>query len=308
MRLTVRKLVTQFLRWAESALAPATVEAYRHQLKKFLRARRRTPVASLRPMHLTGWAKTWHESQAVIRLFNWAVREAHLLKKNPFADCKKPRRSYRKRILTPTEVQNYLRNARPAPRRFLMAMRETAARPQEIRLARWSDLVSEDLVTPIADALDQGKALLVMHEFKDKAKRKDTSRPRVLLLSRRLGRMIGRILKCRGTKDGPIFLNTKGKPWTRNAVRCMMRRLRRRLGYTADANGERIVCYTLRHSLATLAASRGMTDRTIADWLGHVETRTVSRYLHLQVRHIREALARHASDRSSGRKDAKPTL
>ena len=290
--LTLRSVITSFLEWSESALAPATVDAYRHQLGKFLRATKNKRVENLRPMHLSRWAKTWHEAQAVIRLFNWAVKEAKLLKKNPFGECRLPARDQRRLIISRMDIARLLRSAGRAARRYLIALRETIARPQEIRLARWAELQTEDMETPIDDALRQGKALIIMHNFKDKSKRQDSSRPRVLLISRRLGRLILRISRRTVTREGFIFLNHLGSPWTKNAVRIMMRRLRRKLGWVADARGENKVAYTLRHSMLTLLASRMVPDRTLADLGGHVETRTVSRYLHLQVGHLRDAMKR----------------
>lgn len=292
MQLTLRRLICDFLEWCEASLAPNSVAAYRHQLKKFLAVVKNKRVRNLRPRHLSAWAKTWHEAQAVIRLFNWAVEEARVIRRNPFANCRLPFRDRRKRITGPDDLARLLRSAGRAGRRYLLALRETLARPQEIRLACWENLQSEDMQTPIDIALPAGKALIVTHKFKDRGKRKDTTRARVLLISPRLGRLILRVAQGLGERKGPIFLNARGKPWTKNAVRCMMRRLRAKLKWTPDQNGEQVVAYTLRHSLATLAASRGVTDRTLADLLGHVETRTTSRYLHLQVGHLRDALKR----------------
>lgn len=290
MPLTLRNVVTRFLDWGEKALAPSTVDAYRHQLEKFLRAAKNKQVRHLKPSHLSAWAKTWHEAQAVIRAFNWAVNEERIIRKNPFLPCRMPPRGARRRIITPAQTVRFLRSAGVAGRQFLLALRETFARPQEIRLAQWEDLQTEDMSDNLDEALSAGRAVLVLHEFKDCDRRIDSTRARVLLISARLGRLLLRLGRARPGRRGFIFLNERNEPWTNNAVRCLMRRLRRRLKLVCDHRGENIVAYTFRHSLATLAASKGVTDRTLADLLGHVETRTTSRYLHLQVAHLRSAM------------------
>lgn len=303
-KLTVRKLVSRFLEWATQALSPSTVEAYSWQLERFIAATGDRPVCNLKPAHFTAWARTWHQWQAVIRLLNWAVSEARILKVNPYAHIKAPPRNERQRILSPAEMVRILRRANPAARAYLLALRETYARPQEIRAACWDDLCSEDPAIPLADALVQGKALIVLREFKDRKRRKEKLQPRILLVSSRLGRTLLRLMARRTTKNGKIFVNRRSRPWTNNAVRLLFQRLRRWLQIMPDKYGETVVAYTFRHSVATLASARGIKDRLLADLLGHVETRTTRRYQHLDVGHIRDALARLAADRAAARKKA----
>lgn len=296
MSVTVRSMVSRFLKWAEKALAPNTVAAYRHQLGKVPRSMRDKIASRCRPADLTRWAKTWHECQAVVRLFNWARDEAGIVRTNPFSRVRLPARRGRKRIVGPATLATFLRKSQRAGREFLLAMRETFARPQEIRLATWEQLQAEDPDQAIDAALVEGRALIVQHEYKDSSRRKGEPKPRVLLVSRRLGRLILRIARRSRPRTGPIFLNFRNSPWSKNAVRCLMRRVRRRLGIAKDAQGESVVAYTFRHSLATWAASRGVRDRLLADLLGHVETRTTERYVHLDVAHLRHAVNNLRSD------------
>ena len=292
MRFTVRELVDKFIKWANDALSAGTVLAYSHQLKKFVKHVKNKKVSALTPADLTAWAKSWHEFQAVIRLFNWAAKEAKVVKCNPFAHLKAPPRDERRRILSPAAMTQMIRAASPPGREFLIALRETYARPQEIRAVCWDDLQAEEIGTPIEQALIEGRAIIVLREYKDRKRRKETNRPRILLVSKRLGRLLLRLLDRRPLGTEKIFLNSESNPWTNNAVRCLMRRLRSRLGIKPDKFQETIVAYTFRHSMATLAASKGIRDRTLADLLGHTDTRTTARYQHLDVTHIREALER----------------
>ena len=297
--ITVRRIMTQFFKWASEALAPATVEAYRHQLDKIHPSVQRKPASRIRPIDMTAWAKSWHEGQAFVRLLNWARDDAKLIRANPLARVRLATRGQRKRILARAALQRIMRTGKPASRAFVLALRETLARPQEIRNSAWEHLQSEDMDMPIDEALATGKALIVLHEFKDRRRRDDTTRPRVLLVSRRLGRAILRMGTDRTKRTGPIWLNNRGQAWTKNAVRCLFRRVRKRLSFVSDTNGENVVAYTFRHSLATYAASKGVHGRTLADLLGHVETRTTDRYVHLNVVHLREAVARFAPDRAT---------
>ncbi len=308
MSLTLRSVVGQFLKWAACTLAPNTVAAYKHQLEKIPRTVGKKLIARLRPVDLSTWAKTWHEAQAVVRVLNWARDEARLVRSNPLAACRLPGRGQRKRIVSQSLLLRMMRSGRHESRHFLLALRETLARPQEIRAATWEQLVGEDVDDFLDDSLRDGTALIVQREFKDRRRRHDGSRPRVLLVTPRLGRLILRLGRERQKRTGPIFLNCHGRAWTKNAVRCLLRRIRRRLGLARDANGENVVAYTFRHSLATVAASRGIQGRLLADWLGHVETRTTDRYVHLNVGHLRAAIRRIAPDRITMRQDAKRKL
>jgi integrase len=135
VKLTFAKLVKQFLAWAGEALATRTAEAYEWQLARAVKQLGSKPIGSLRPADLTRWAKTWHEWQAVTRVCNWAVHEAGILKRSPFAAVKPPPRRERQRIMSPREMARLLRRCSSAARAFVLAMRETFARPQEIRAA-----------------------------------------------------------------------------------------------------------------------------------------------------------------------------
>lgn len=304
MCLTVRRLMTEFLTWANGALSPSTVAAYKHQLDKIPPRIRRKRANHIRPIDLTAWAKSWHEGQAFVRLLNWAMHEARLIKSNPLARCRLASRGQRRRVLARAALQRLMRTGRRASRHFVLALRETLARPQEIRAATWEQLQSEDFGISIDDALRSGRALIVQHEFKDRRRRSDTTRPRVLLVSRRLGRLILRLGHDRTRRSGPIFMNNRGRAWSKNAVRCLFRRIRRRLSLAADERGENITAYTLRHSVATHAAACGVGGRTLADLLGHVDIRTTDRYVHLQVGHLREAMRRFAPRCISVRENA----
>jgi integrase len=283
-------LVRRFLAWAKKCLKPSTVEVYRHYFRKFMAYHGDKTLASLKPCHLSEWAETWHQAQALKRLFNWAVDEAGLTKRHPFLKVKHPPKGQRKRIMGRKEMLAFMRATRRDLRCLLIAHRETFARPAELREATWLDVAGENPSLTTKETLESGKACIVLYEFKQRKKRRMPSAPRVILLSPRVCRLFLRLLAKTPNVEGPIFRTKRGKPWSANAVRCRFRRLRKLLGLKRDRNGENVVPYTFRHTGATQCSALGVRDRLLADILGHVETSTTNRYQHLAVDHLREAM------------------
>jgi integrase len=223
--------------------------------------------------------------QAVQRLYNWGVAMG-LLADNPVRSVPKPVPKPRERILTPQEAARLLRGTDRDFRPFLLAMRHTIARPQEVRAFRWKDLVHEPV------------PMFVLKDFKAKKRRKDRAAVRLIPLDDRMLRLLQRLARRHPQADDYVFLNQDGQPWTANAVRCRMRRLRDRLGLQPDGNGERVVAYTLRHTSATRASARGVRDRVLAQLMGHASTATTQRYQHLQADHLADAI-RQANGRKA---------
>src|SRR5262249_52403806 len=93
-----------------------------------------------------------------------------------------------------------------------------------------------------------------------------------------------------------VFLNSKGRPWTKDALVQRMESLRRRAGITPDAGGEQIVLYTARHTYATKAVASKVSDRRLADLMGHTSTRTTHRYIHLAPPELYKAAMEATSD------------
>ena len=280
----------RFLRWSAKALRPTTVAVYRHYFRRFVSDNGDLTFARLSPAVLSAWATTWHQSQAMKRLFNWARDDARLIRVNPFERAKHPPKGQRRRILTRRETAQVLRGCRADLRALLLAYRETIARPGELRAAAWVDISPNETRAEMRRALLAGKACIVLTEYKSRKRRRLPNAPRVILLSPRVGRLLARLLKRKPHPHQRIFQTLLGRPWTANALRCRMRRLRRALCLTRDRRGENIVPYSFRHTGATLATSFGVRDRTLADLLGHTETATTARYQHLQADHLCAAM------------------
>lgn len=298
--------VEQFLAWARKNLAPGTVAGYFHYFKKFAAFAGDIRVESITPAMLTTWSNRWHAIQAIQRLLAWCFSEAKIIPVNPIGSVKPPPGRQRRRVLTPSESSNLLRRASRPLRRLLLALRESFARPGEMRLVSAESIRTAGNLPWTPASLLNGDCFFFLLKGKSIARRSDPHGVRLIPISPRLGRLLLRILSDADYPGGAIFRDSKGNPWTGNAVRCAMRRLCKRAGIGADWRGERVVAYTLRHSGATGAAAAGVRDFMLADILGHATTRTTRRYVHFSPDMIQEGMRRIIEAKSMHR--AKPDL
>lgn len=273
-------LIEMFLAWAVTNLKPGTVYYYRLHLGRFCKAVESVPVAELKKRHVTTWEKKWHPLQAVKRLFQWAVEEAEVIDRNPFATVRLPHAGQRSRVVTRRECVRLLRESSRAFRDYLLALRESIARPQEIRSVAWEHIQPRLERTELLRMLPTGRCRFVQADYKSRERRTDPNEPRVIVINPRLGRLLVRLRRRVTDAAGVIFINDDGRPWTNNAVRLRMRWLRRRLKIDDVARGERIVAYTLRHTSATDAIAGGFPLKLVSVGMGHTNVRTTNRYLH----------------------------
>lgn len=292
MAMRLKRLIDKFLTWCEQTRKPATTSNYRWLLYKFLRHVGNKPIDKLLPADLEAYGKTWHEVQSVQRLFQWAKDSIRIVPENIFSKVPRPPAGERTRILPPRELAGFLRKTKSPFRQFLVAMRESIARPQEIRELIWPMLRADDPRMSIEQALPIGRAKFVLHHYKSRERRNDPNTPRIIRVNRRLGRLLLRLLQRTPSREGYVFLNRLRRQWSGNAVRCRMRRLRERFPElkSIGGTGENVVAYSLRHSSATVATAKGIRDRVLADLMGHSSTDMVQRYQHLQDEHLRLAM------------------
>ena len=278
--ITLGQLADQYGAWLVAEVAagrkrPRTLDYYRHQLQRFLDAvGGQRPATSILPIELERFKTNWHSVQTVQRLYNWGCRMG-IISMNPFTKIEKPQPGERKRVLAPVETARLLRAADHDFRPFLLLMLHTIARPQEIRSLQWKFFSA----SPVP--------MFMLIDFKGKQMRNDGVEHRPILLDSRMMRLLARIARRRPPEPNEfVLVNKLGKPWTANAVRCRMRRLREKLGLAADERGENVVAYTMRHTAATRATANGVRDRALADVMGHTQTTTTRRYQHLDVHHL----------------------
>ena len=112
-----------------------------------------------------------------------------------------------------------------------------------------------------------------------------TGKNRVIYMTARLRELMTRLVALR--PEGPLLVNTEGNAWTRNAVRCRFRVLRKNLKLKG------VVCYSLRHAFVTDGLEAGVPIAQMAELAGHSDTKMISTvYNHLQERreHLREQM------------------
>lgn len=292
MQLLTSDLAQKFYAFMEGRNTPGTIGYYKRHIERFIVHVGDAPAERLKKIDLLTFGKTWHSLQAIQRLFTWAHADAELITRDPFKTIKRPRLGGRRRVLTEKEMARLLRRADLLFRPFLMTLRESIARPQEVRVLTWEALRWEDENQTLAEALASGKVYFELWEYKSRRQRSDPTVARVILVSPRLARYLLRLLD-RGTQiRGIIFRNKFGSAFTSNAVRLRMRRLCNRIGILADNRGEKVVAYTFRHTAATAACAKGIQDRVLAELMGHTSTRTTSRYQHLCRQHLHDAMNR----------------
>lgn len=281
----VTAVLDLFLEHAHKHTAPATYEWYRHFLQDFSDRYGALKVVDLRPFHVTRWLDShrdwegarWAAVTAVKRSFNWATDEG-LIRENPVKKVKKPAVRARSRFLTAQERKQIFDNYPEGDcfRDFLFALENTGSRPGEV-----------SAVTALHVDLEQG--VWVLDEHKTEAK---TGEPRVVILTPAMVELTRRLMKEH--PEGTLFRNDKGKPWTRNAVRCRFRRVRKKLDLGSD-----VVAYLYRHAVCTDLLESGAGLAQAAEILGHKGTKMVMKhYSKLRERreHLRDQLTKARGD------------
>ncbi len=252
------------------------------------RGRRRKDDDDGNPVY--GPDRVWSESAkrdagvAIKRILRWAHGEG-LISRNPLHSLKLPEPQPRKVLIDPAThgamVRDCMGQERKEDRSFALYLiaSHCGARPQQIRD------VTVEATAPNA---------WVFTKHKTAAK---TGKPMVVYLSPCLQTLTS-ILAARH-KSGPLFRNGAEKPWKKDTVSQRIRRIRKRLGLP-----DGVIAYAYRHTYATTALGAGVPIATVAQLLGHTDSRMVSRvYGHLDQLplHLIEAASKVSKQRLSSK-------
>ena len=289
---TLVAVLEAFLVWSRAHHAAATYRWYRDYLQSFLEFTAAVVSDELTPHHVTRWLQaaggSWGDAgqrgaiTALKRALNWATEQA-LIPANPLASVRRPPATRREQLVSDEHHRRMLAASDPPFRRLLVALRQLGCRPIEARTVTAAD-VNWRLgawVFPLGHPANKtgGK----------------TSKPRIVYLSPCAAKLT-RWLAIRHP-TGVLFRNSVGAPWTGNAVRCRMRRLREKLGLPP------ITAYSYRHTYATDGLEAGVRLATMAELLGHADSTMLSRcYGHLETRaeHLRAAAAQASRRKPAG--------
>jgi integrase len=258
----VTGVLLRYLKWSVANHSKAThyrvklsIESFSQSLPAGMRLR------SLLPLHLTEWLdcrcpkastsdNTRHDYAAdVLGAFNWAVKQ-RLIVSSPLQGFTKAPKTPRITYLAPEQSRDLLAKIRDRQfRDFLTVTLRTGCRPQEARVLEARFIMLEDAVARIPKELAKGKRKERLVPLDDTVL--DILRPLILKYP-----------------EGPLLRNTRGTPWTRNAIKDRFRRLN--LPYKATA-------YSMRHTFVNEARRNGASDGAIATVCGHEDKTMVLR-------------------------------
>jgi integrase len=220
-----------------------------------------------------------HAIIALRRAWNWAIEMEYVPNKNPFAKIPLEYAPGRRRLVNDEEFQKLCDHSTDqAFRDVLVALRFTPCRPSYIRILTW-------------EMVDWERHRWVIWKTKSIGRQKE-KKPHLIPMSPEVEEMLrSRRMTCGA--DAHVFLNSEGRPWTKDALCLRMRRCRQRAGIGTDENGEELVLYTNRHTFLTRAAE-GESAFVVQQMAGHTDPRTTNRYVHLVDKQVIEAGLRTA--------------
>lgn len=285
-KLTAAEAFDGFLEWAGREKKPATYEHYRFFLQSFIDTGiGHKPVSDLIPHHLTRWLQThgWNSTSrnravsCVKRALNWCMQEG-LTPDNPLKAVKKDRMLRREKTVTPEERAAIDAEVKDeALRLYLFAMGQTGARSMEVRSVTAADVKDGEWVMKSKD-FDR------------------TSKFRHVYLTAEMVTLTQALVEK--YPSGPLFRNSRGRPWTHNAIRIRFRNLRKKLNLPAG-----VVATAMRHTWVTDALEAGIPIATVSELAGHRSTKMVeSVYSKLSERkgHLRAAAEKAVKATTSG--------
>jgi integrase len=274
----VADIIEKFLACNRSLLSDETMRNYDWYGQAFAEHSGYLVAIELKPHHVTdfvskdGWGTTtqYNARRTLFRIFSWAAEEG-LLPHNPLKGMKRPKPAPRSRAMKEEEFRSLLRGETKARfKAFLFALWATGCRPKEARTLKWTQVRDDRWV------LEEHKTV---HK---------TRKPRIIYLNGPMRKLMG-VLRRQATTDY-VFVNLKGTPWTRDALRQRIMRIKAKLGLAKD-----VCAYLLRHAFGTNAIVNGVDVATVAELMGHTSLEMVSTvYLHLadQHKHLQGAVER----------------
>lgn len=259
---TLYELSQVYLDWCEQNRKPGTYRRHKHYLRSFIEhIGKRLRPNHLKAHHVTKWldsmavlSTTKNDAVSVLqRLLNWAVEQQYL-SRNPIHGFKKPKASRREVFYTPEQWQSIKSHAIGPVVDYLDFLFWTGCRPKEARDLEARHIHDGVIIFPSDESKGETDA-------------------RVIFLTPEAQAIVTRLAKLH--PDGPIFLNSRGRPWTKDSIKCRLTRISRLVGF-------RVIAYGARHSYATNALMNNVDPVSVAHLMGHKDTTMVARvYSHI---------------------------
>ena len=263
----VAEILDDFITWSKENRAALTALRYEQLCQDFINAEDggvkigHLSVQSLTSRHVTAWLNqrpNWGPTTkknaitAVIRGFSWAVKNRGLAV-NPIRGMEKPEAKRRSSIVTPEELELILAKVTGPFSDLLIVSYDSGARPFEVKALERRHV-----------ELDKQRAVIPADEAKG---RKHT---RVVYFPTERSMAIIRSL-CEAQPVGPLFLNSRGRKWTGEAVKCSFARLETTLG-------KRLKHYDFRRTFITRKIIAGVDSHVVAKLSGHQSTAMIDRH------------------------------
>ena len=217
--ISLPELVDHFLEWVQRNRAPDTYEWYRYRLERLCRVHSGMAAERLKPFDVEEWVNSYELSvtsrrnyfRSVKRCYRWGKKQGYL-SSNPIADLEVPRAEEREVTLSQEQFDELMANVKNRCLADLMNVTWlTGCRPQE-------SLIVE------ARHVDVANQRWVFHSSQSKGKRIS----RVVYLTDAAMAIVKRLTEEHPT--GPLFRNTSGRKWKKDAVNCGFGAIQIRMG------------------------------------------------------------------------------
>jgi integrase len=249
-----------YLDWCQSNRSEKLYDNHRRFLKGFIESvGKRLRIDDLKRHHLTKWLedKVWSDTtkndaiSAVQRMLNWAIEEGYF-SVSPIQRVKKPRRKPREIVYSREQYDEIRAFANPTTRDLIDFLWWTGCRPFEARRIEQRHVHNDLVIFPPSESKGERQARVIVLV------------PQASVILDRLDR-----------PDGPLLRNSRGRPWTKDAVKCQFQRLSQKVGY-------RVIAYGFRHSFGTNSILNNVDVLSVSHLMGHSDTRMVSQvYSHI---------------------------
>jgi integrase/recombinase XerC len=265
---TVGEIITAHKAWLQKNRAPSTaaVRCYIFDELAAFRSTGALPAHKLTPAIVQAFVDSRPRMRSpssqnafisnIVGMMNWAVR-FKMIGENPIDKMPKPTPRIRQEFVPADKFAELIDSPKSDEfSDFMRVMLETGARAMEMRKLH-------------SDQYRDGRFVFDREDSKGK------KRSRVIFCPPAAREIVERLISENG--PGPVFLNTRGEPWTSNGIVHQMTRLKQKLGMP------KLCATVLRHSFAHYRLTQGQDPVVVAKLMGHVDTKMLaSRYGHLE--------------------------
>ncbi|HEV8059014.1 MAG TPA: tyrosine-type recombinase/integrase [Gemmataceae bacterium] len=260
--LTVAEVYDKFLTWCKKHREPLTHKGYLEFIQgliNYLKEKALLPALELKPFNVAEWVDShsnWGPTRCrnaiihVARPYNWAFKVGHI-PDNPLRYIEKPQANRRENPVGPQDFTTILAKVKDEAFRNLLTFAwETGCRPQELRH-----------IEPHHVKINLARIELPPAEAKGR------KRWRIIRLNEKAIAIVRKLLELRN--DGKLFMNTRRKPWTNQAIVCRFQKLKKKLGKTWAA-------YDFRHGYAQKLLENGADMTEVAALMGHANANMIA--------------------------------